>query len=103
MSGPSTMLGVRAVVLAGVLVVGVAVPVSVSVPASPAAAQAACDNEVNPQTCEAGAGRPGRTVDLTAEVGPRVSGGEKECLSGNPGGPVSTEQTHSEERPDEDE
>jgi len=74
----------RAAVLAGLLLGAAAVPVSF--PAAPAAAQAGCDNEVNPQTCHAGAGTPGRTVDLSAEVGPHVSGGEKECISGNPGG-----------------
>jgi hypothetical protein len=59
---------------------------AVALPApSPVAAQAGCDNEVNGQTCNAGAGRPGRTIDLTSEVGPHVHAGVKKCLSGNPG------------------
>ena len=73
----------RVAVLAAVLF-GAATAL-VGTPAAPAAAQTGCHDEVNHQTCGAGAGHTGRTVDLTAEVGSHVSGGVKKCLSGNPG------------------
>ena len=74
----------RVTALAAAVLVGAATAL-VGTPARPAAAQAGCHNEANHQSCDASAGHPGHTVDLTAEVGSHVSGGVKKCLSGNPG------------------
>jgi hypothetical protein len=56
-------------------------------PATPAVAapQADCRNDVNGQTCDAGAGHPGRRIDLSSEAGGHVSGPARKCLSGAAG------------------
>lgn len=76
-------------IAASAVLLGASTALGTASSASPAAAQpAGCGNDLNGQTCEAGAGRPGTevTIDLSAEVGPRVSSAPKRCISGNPGG-----------------